>query len=108
MKKRVNLADLVKSFHTSIYYLLAKVGVDTAENGPLKVCQNFAKVEQTSLKTQMPTDGVRGVVGVHLGYVSRGEDPANGAETQPRPEVSDVAHIVHGVEADCIHLFLFY
>ena len=22
-------------------YLLAKFGVDTAENGPLKVCQNF-------------------------------------------------------------------
>ena len=24
-------------------YLLAKFGVDTAENGPLKVCQKFAK-----------------------------------------------------------------
>ena len=52
---RVNPVDLVKSFlnllfesdsysnehlaTTSIYYLLAKLGVDTAENGPLKVCQ---------------------------------------------------------------------
>ena len=31
-------ADLAKSCQTSIYYLLANVGVDTAENGPLKVC----------------------------------------------------------------------
>ena len=38
----VNVVDLVKSFQTSIYYLVvlfAKIGVDTAENGPLKVCQ---------------------------------------------------------------------
>ena len=27
----------------SIYYLLAKVGFDTAENGPLKVCQKLEK-----------------------------------------------------------------
>ena len=33
----VNLVDLVKSFPTSIYYVLAKIGVDTAENEPLKV-----------------------------------------------------------------------
>ena len=38
----VNLADLVKSFQTSIYYLLANIGVDTAENGLLKVCQKLA------------------------------------------------------------------
>ena len=45
----VNLEDLVKSFQTSIYYLvftiylhlLAKIGVDTAENGPLKYCQKL-------------------------------------------------------------------
>ena len=37
----VNLVDLVKSFQTSIYYLLAKFGVDTAENGPPKVCQKL-------------------------------------------------------------------
>ena len=40
---RVNLADLVKSFQMSVYYLLAKIGVDTAENGPLKVWQKLAK-----------------------------------------------------------------
>ena len=33
-------------FETDSYsneYLLAKLGVDTAENGPLKVCQQFAR-----------------------------------------------------------------
>ena len=37
MQKHVNLVDLVKSFQTSIYYLLATFGVDTAENEPLKL-----------------------------------------------------------------------
>ena len=46
MQKCVNLVDLVKSFQTiaiqtSIYYLFANVAVDTAENGPLKVCQKL-------------------------------------------------------------------
>ena len=38
MQKHVNLVDLVKSFptNTSIYYLLAKIGVDTAENEQLE------------------------------------------------------------------------
>ena len=44
VQKGVNLVDLVKSFQTSIYYLLTKFGVDTAglptsqpaENEPLK------------------------------------------------------------------------
>ena len=40
VQKIMNLADLVKSFQTSIYCLLAKFGFDTADNGPLKVCQN--------------------------------------------------------------------
>ena len=43
----VNLVDLVKSFQTSTYYLLAKIGVDTAENGPLKVCQNNLNLSKT-------------------------------------------------------------
>ena len=59
VQKFVNLVDLVKSFQflsMSLFlnllfeqdsysneYLLAKFGVDTAENGPLKVCQNLAK-----------------------------------------------------------------
>ena len=47
----VNLVDLVKSFRTGIYYLLAKFGVDTAESGPLKVCQKVAKSEKKKLKT---------------------------------------------------------
>ena len=37
------LVDLVNSFQTSIYYLLANFGVDTAKNGPPKVCQELAK-----------------------------------------------------------------
>ena len=38
----VNLVDVVKRFLTSIL-VSAKFGVDTAENGPLKVCQTLAK-----------------------------------------------------------------
>jgi len=39
VKMYVNLVDLVKSAPTSIqcYYSLAKIGVDTTENEPLKV-----------------------------------------------------------------------
>ena len=36
-----NLVDLLKSYSNE--YLLAKFSVDAAENGPLKVCQNFAE-----------------------------------------------------------------
>ena len=43
VQKCANLVDLVKSFQTNIYYLVAKLGFDTAENGPLKVCQKLAK-----------------------------------------------------------------
>ena len=43
VQKCANIVDLAKSFQTSSYYLLAKFGVDTAENGPLKVCQKLAK-----------------------------------------------------------------
>ena len=38
----VNLIDLVKSILTSNYHLLANIGLDIAENGPLKVCQEIA------------------------------------------------------------------
>ena len=60
MQKRVNLVDLVKElFEPDSYaneYLLAKIGVDTAEDGPLKVCQNLFsqqlenKLEQTQAR----------------------------------------------------------
>ena len=36
-KTHVNLVDRVKSFLASIHYLLAKIGVDTAESEPSKV-----------------------------------------------------------------------
>ena len=39
VKTHVNIADLVKSFLTSVYYLFAKFGFDTAENEPCKVCR---------------------------------------------------------------------
>ena len=39
----VNLVGLVKGFQTTIYYLLVTLGVDTAGNGPLKVCQQLAE-----------------------------------------------------------------
>ena len=45
MQKHVNLVDLVKSFPTlfqrvfTVYYFVAKSGVDTAENEPSKVCR---------------------------------------------------------------------
>ena len=49
-QKYVNPVDLVKSFQTSTYYILTKNGFDTAENGPLKVCQevsnSYKKLEQ--------------------------------------------------------------
>ena len=35
--KCIDLVDLVKCFSTSAYYLLAKIGVDTAESEPSKV-----------------------------------------------------------------------
>ena len=37
VQQLVNLLDLVKSFQTSIWHLLGKIGFDTAENEPLKV-----------------------------------------------------------------------
>ena len=37
MQKHVDLVDLVKSFQTRIYYLLAKCGFDAAENEPLEI-----------------------------------------------------------------------
>ena len=64
VQKCVNLVDLVKSFLTSIsfslltsiqyYYLLAKIVVNTAENGPLKVCQNQPHVRKTVTTTVGP------------------------------------------------------
>ena len=42
VQKCVKLVDLVKSFQTSVYYLLAKFGFDTAENETLNVCQKSA------------------------------------------------------------------
>ena len=56
MLKRVNLVDLVKSFPSSIYYLLAKFGFDTAENEPLKVCQKLAKLVRIKVRKNIVMD----------------------------------------------------
>ena len=37
VQKHVDLVDLIKSFRTNIYYLLATIGVDTAENEPSEI-----------------------------------------------------------------------
>ena len=41
VQKCVHFVDLLKSFQTSIF--IRNFGLDTAENGPLKVCQKLAK-----------------------------------------------------------------
>ena len=44
VQRCANLVDLARAFER-VYsnYLLEKFGVDTAENGPLKVCQKLAR-----------------------------------------------------------------
>ena len=41
MQKHVDIVDLVKSFQRILKYFLAKIGVDTAEDKPLKVNSFF-------------------------------------------------------------------
>ena len=41
VQKYVNRLDLAKSFHTSMHYVLAKIGFDTSENEALKVWRWF-------------------------------------------------------------------
>ena len=74
MQKSVNLVDLVKSFPTFIFQTLstslflnllfepdpysneclpANIGVDTAENEPLKVCQKLAKSSKKRVRTNI-------------------------------------------------------
>ena len=45
MQKHVNLLDLVKKILTSIYHLLAKIDVDTAENEPIKLLREVTNLE---------------------------------------------------------------
>ena len=42
LHERVNLVDPVESFLPSRWYLLAKIGFDSGENGPLRVCHELA------------------------------------------------------------------
>ena len=58
LQKRVNLVDLVKSCQIRFQYLLAKIGFDTAENGPLKVCQQFAKRSKKVNQNKHRLDGL--------------------------------------------------
>ena len=57
MQKSVNLVDLVKSFHTSIYNLLAKRGFDTAEIEPLKVWGLFKSFIHSPPRSAGPRAG---------------------------------------------------
>ena len=49
VKKCVHLVDLVKSFQNCIYYLLAKIGVDTVEN-ELHLNPNRVRVLRVQLR----------------------------------------------------------
>ena len=60
VQKCVYLVDLVKSFPTSILYLLAKIGVDTAENEPSEV-SIFSPTHAIKFHTCIPPDD-RGTV----------------------------------------------
>ena len=66
MQKSVNLANLIKSFQTSIFYLFAKIGVDTAENEPVKVCQKLANRQKNKLEVRT---NVAGIIGQQFGRV---------------------------------------
>ena len=56
VQKHVHLVDLVKSFPTNIYYLLTKIGVDTAENEPLKVHSIFKLWDLISTEPPRPLE----------------------------------------------------
>ena len=49
VQKCENLVDLVESFQTFMYYLLAKFGVDTAENEPLKVSPKLLEAKSLTI-----------------------------------------------------------
>ena len=59
-EKYVNLVDLVKSFPASYSneYLLAKVGVDTAENEPLKVWRKIQFIIHSPPYLRCPLAGM--------------------------------------------------
>ena len=63
--KGVHCVDLGESFHMSIYYLLANIGFDTAENEPCKVCPLLPLAHPQDGVTWLPprTDGVAQVRG---------------------------------------------
>ena len=68
VQKHVNIVDLVKSSPTSIYYLLANIGVDTAENEPLKVHLIF-KLWDSILTDPAGLPRGAGARAVHVGGV---------------------------------------
>ena len=59
MQKHVNLVDLVKKIITSIYYLLAKIDVDTAENEPVKVLREVGNLEATKSRASKSATDTR-------------------------------------------------
>ena len=48
-----NLPQPLAKHRLLVYYLLANIGFDTAENGPLKVCQKLANSQKRLEETYM-------------------------------------------------------
>ena len=78
MQKHVNLLDLVKSFPTRIYYVLAKFGFDIAENELSKVCRSKEAIPTPGDKsgadnrTAQPGTPPEFRLNAHLGHVGEG------------------------------------
>ena len=66
-------------------YLLAKIGVDTAENEPLKVCQKILITSSQMLRKQVRTN-----IG-NLLSGARDRDVEGGDGREPRPDQVDRA-----------------
>ena len=58
MQKYVNRVDVVKSFPANSYSLLVKIGIDTAENEPLKVWRKFRNSEEKKIQLKFQTPGI--------------------------------------------------
>ena len=98
VQKCVNLVDLVKSFQTSIYYqyLLTNIGVDTAENGPLKVCQKVSKSQKQIRNTLEKTQAER-----HQDSDARGHQRAHGQRRKRRKLLFMEVVIFHESASAC-------
>ena len=90
VQKCANLVDLVKSFQTSIYYLLAKFGVDTAENGPLKARQKLAKNQKKIRKKFRTTQAEHKAQG-SAGTGTKDARAIENGDQEPRPAIGSAS-----------------